>query len=384
MALDCQRVERHALAADISRVSYQDAGATTYCNLPEKEAQCLAAMYAPQAGLLEHEADAVAAQSSGHHRRDSNSATEETLRLQATHERNRNASAALVLLYRIAAAETGMDNLRKQLEEVRATLMDLSRLQRAGLDVPLSVPETEAQRVEMEHKLGELELTIDLLNEQFANLLGVELPPGHRFWPDIDLNVDPNMPVVAESQMRALAQRADLGALRVAASRGGVASMRTALSQAGAGLGLATTGCKLASLFHFRAQSDETAIREKQLVAAVADKERTVRNEVAQTVATMQARLNLIVLGEQRLESLRDHREEVRRKAELPTGTGEVRPMSVFDVRKATLAELVAQQDLFGDVIEWKIAVAKRKEAEGELAIECGYMRVFEYEACGN
>ena len=30
----------------------------------------------------------------------------------------------------------------------------------------------------MLHKLGELELTIDLLNEQVANLMGVELAPG--------------------------------------------------------------------------------------------------------------------------------------------------------------------------------------------------------------
>jgi len=129
VAFDCERVERRELMADISRVSFVAAAAKAYCNLPEKEAQCLAAMNAPQARLLEQEADAVAAQPSGHHRRDSSAATEETLRLQAAHERNRNASAALQILYRIAAAETGADNLRKQLEEVRATLVDLSRLE---------------------------------------------------------------------------------------------------------------------------------------------------------------------------------------------------------------------------------------------------------------
>src|SRR5262245_3891151 len=171
VAFDCQPVNRQALVADISRISYQAVGAKGYCNLPEKEAQCLAAMNAPQARLLEQEAEAVAAQPSGHHRRNSNGATAEALRLQAAHERNRNASAALQILYRIAAAETGADNLRKQLEEVRATLEDLLRLARAGLDVPLPMPETEAQRAEAEHKLGELELTIDQLNEQLAKLM---------------------------------------------------------------------------------------------------------------------------------------------------------------------------------------------------------------------
>jgi len=144
---------------------------------------------------------------------------------------------------------------------------------------------------------------------------------------------------------------------------------------------LMTGGCKLLSLLHFRAKGDEAAIRKEQLVGAVADKERTVRNEVAQAVGTVQARLNLIVLAEQRLESLREHREGVRRKAEV-AGAGESRPTSVFDVRKSTVAELVAEQDLFQDVIEWKVAVAKLKEAEGELAIECGYTDVFQYANC--
>src|SRR5262245_31834881 len=244
VAFDCERVERRELAADISRVSFQAVGANGYCNLPEKEAQCLAAMNSPQARLFDQEADAVETQSSGHHRRNSNGATAESLRLQAAHERNRNASAALQILYRIAAAESGADNLRKQLEEVRATLVDLSRLARVGLDLPLSLPETEAQRAEAEHKLGELELTIDQLNEQLANLMGVELAPGTRFWPDINLQVDPNVPALEEAQMMALAQRADLAALRVAAN-GGTETMRTAVSQAGAGLGLMTSGCKL-------------------------------------------------------------------------------------------------------------------------------------------
>jgi hypothetical protein len=379
IGFDCQRVERRELVAEISRVSFQAPGAHAYCNLLEKEAQCLAALNAPQARLLEQEADAVAAQPSGHHRRNSNGATEETLRLQAAHERNRNASAALQLLYRIAAAETGADNLRRQLEEMRATLVDLSRLQRAGLDVPLSMPETEAQRAEAEHKLGEVELTIDQLNEQLANLLGVDLAPGTRFWPDISLQVEPNVPAVDEAQMMALAQRADLAALRVAAG-GGAQTMRTALGVAGFSAAGPLAGAS-GLWMHLVAKHKEAAIREEQLAGAVADKERAVKHEAAQAVATVQARLNLIVLAEQRLESLREHREGVRRKADV-AGAGEARPVSVFDVRRATVAELMAEQDLFQDVMEWKVAVAKLKEAEGELAIECGYLDVFQHPNC--
>src|SRR5688572_17558632 len=61
IAFDCNAVERRPLVADVSQVSYPSAPPQRmYCNLPEKDAQCLAAMYAPHARLLEYEADALA------------------------------------------------------------------------------------------------------------------------------------------------------------------------------------------------------------------------------------------------------------------------------------------------------------------------------------
>src|SRR5437879_5854508 len=66
IAFDCQQVSRRPLVADISRVSFQAAQTPGYCNLPEREAQCLAALYAPNARLLEQEADAIESQPSGH------------------------------------------------------------------------------------------------------------------------------------------------------------------------------------------------------------------------------------------------------------------------------------------------------------------------------
>ena len=42
-------------------------------------------------------------------------------------------------------------------------------------------------------------------------------------------------------------------------------------------------------------------------------------------------------------------------------------------VRKARLDLLAVEQDLLHDVIAWKLAVVKLKEAQGLLAVECGY-----------
>lgn len=122
------------------------------------------------------------------------------------------------LLLRIAGTEHAADSLRQQLAEIKETLSDLKRLQIAGMELPLSGPQTEAQHFEVEHKLGELELTIDLLNEQLAMLLGQTLPPATRYWPDINLQVNPALPPADESQALAVVQRADLAALRVAAN----------------------------------------------------------------------------------------------------------------------------------------------------------------------
>src|SRR4051812_34236811 len=104
--LDCQSVERRALVVDLSLLSNrpQPPAMHPYCNLTERDAQCLAAMNAPNARLLEGEANAVAVQPAGHHGSGSNETTAEALRLQAVHERNRNASAAVQLLLHIAEA----------------------------------------------------------------------------------------------------------------------------------------------------------------------------------------------------------------------------------------------------------------------------------------
>src|SRR5688572_3626726 len=68
--LDCEAVERQALAPDVSAVSPRSGvqfEARSYCRLTEQEAQCLAAASAPLARLLEQEAEALEAQPKGLH-----------------------------------------------------------------------------------------------------------------------------------------------------------------------------------------------------------------------------------------------------------------------------------------------------------------------------
>ena len=183
-------------------------------------------------------------------------------------------------------------NLQERLEQVNQTLADVGRLQAAGLGSPVSQPEVQAQRLDLEHKRIEVELTIDQLNSQLANLLGQEPPPAAQFWPDIDLKVDPAVPAVADAQSLAVVQRADLAALAPGGRferPGDLDAMRSLLAQSHAGLGLAASGCPLIALVHVRARDDEASERQGQLLSAVADQERAARHDVAQAIAAIHA-----------------------------------------------------------------------------------------------
>ena len=92
------------------------------------------------------------------------------------------------------------------------------------------------------------------------------------------MQVDPDVPALEESQMTALAQRADLAALRVA-ERGGSRSVQTMLAMAG-GIAAGPLACALGLSLHPRAKQEQEAIREEQIQGAIADKERSIRHEV--------------------------------------------------------------------------------------------------------
>lgn len=366
VALDCQRVQRQDISPDVSAVSPRSSVAfdeRLYCNLLERDAQCLAATTAPLAKLLEQEADALACQPRGLHHNGSQ-CTERILYLQATHERNRNAAAALQLFLRLTEAEAGAANLRERLAEVGRLLADVERLQAAGIESTLSKSSVEAQQLELIHKQVDLEATIEDLNHQLINLLGVE-PLDSRLWPAADLKVDAAVPSVDDAQQLALQQRCDLAALRLAACCE-VEVMRTLLSQANGGLGLSLSSCQALAALHLLARQCEGDIRSNQLSAAADEQERTLANDVARAIATIEARLVQIGLSRRRLEALEAQHARLEKKREIEA-------TAAFEARKARLDVLAGEQDLLHDVIEWKLAVVRLRELQGELARGCGF-----------
>ncbi len=379
--LDCHVVTRGSLAPDLtaipprSNLLFND-DARTYCNLPEVKAQCLAATNAALARSLEQEAAALAAQPRGlHHKTDSTERNRAILHLQATHERNRAAASAMQLYLRLAEAEGGAANARLRALELNRLMTDIERLQAAGVQAAVSLTTTQSQNTELLHKQVELEVNIEQLNHQLVVLLGAEPPPDTRLWPDADLAVENDIPHTGEALEIALRQRTDLCAMRLAAGGDSLDMARAMLSQSGTGLGLTLGPCALIAALHPRAGKEEAAIRQQQMYEAIAEQERILAHDIAQAVATLEARVVQIGLSRHRVELLQQQHERMEKKKQIDPAAG-------FETRKAKLDLLAAEQDLLHDVIEWKLAVVRLKELQGELAIECGFLAALDCK-CG-
>lgn len=383
LILQCRPVARGEIAVGLANVPARDAFAFNdqlpYCAVSELDAQCLAATNASLARSLEQEAAAIGAQNKGGHHGPDVAAQQQILYLQATHERNRAAAHAMQLYLRLAEAEGGVHNARHRSLEVNQMVSDVQRLQAAGLQPPVSLSTVQAQQLELVHKQVDLEALIDQLNHQLVKLLGAEPPPFTRLWPEADLTVNPAIPPVAESQQIALAQRADLCALRVAASVNDPKNLdisRALLAQSGVGLGLAMNPCaSLLAVFHHKARREEAGIRQAQLASTLADQERQARHDVAEAISTLQARVVQIGLSRRRLELLENQHQRLEKSRPVEVGAG-------FEAHKARIDALAGQQDLLHDVVEWKLALLKLQEAQGALAIQCGFTAALQ--ACGH
>jgi hypothetical protein len=367
---DCQEVDRQPFVPDVSAVpAFIPGEKPTYCALPEQDVQCLAALHSSVANLLVHEADAVVEQPAGLHLCATNrNMLRELVLLAAIHQRNQDAAAALEIFLRLVEAESGIWNIEKQVEQVDATLADIQRFEDQGLLPPISKAEVASQRLDLQHRLVDLQPTIQGLNEQLARKLNVELPPGARFWPEAQLVVDSEIPAAEEAAMTALANRADLAAVRCAVQaepRDYAAAVQLLMQQVTGGLSNRVPSAKLAVL-QTHARQSEALVRGDQLDLMLYDRQRQAESETVQAVELLAARLKQIDLTRQRLALAQQRVQSLEQQQQLISG-------ATFNLRKARSEAVILEQSLLHDTIEWKLARIKLKQAQGLLAVECGY-----------
>jgi hypothetical protein len=336
---------------------------TRFCALDEREAQCGAASNSKLAKLLVVEADAISAQ---HHLCHAGSELAQSLlQLQANHERNKDAATALTLLLRLVEAEGGVHNLGQRMDEIDGMLGDIEQLERRGIASPVSRSEIEIQRLAAEHRLAEVRGNIDQLNYQLADALGVTREPGSHFWPEVNLVVDPTLPDAESAVAVGLSHRADLAALRCASQADGREAVAAAkLLLAPLGIGATDSGGCL-KILHLCSQAREADSRADQIAIARRHQERAVETEVRQAADLVVTRLSQIGLTQSRRETIAGQLATSRRRQEIA--------VSPFATRTLRLDALAADQELLHDVVEWKIAQVQLKQAQGLLAVECGW-----------
>ena len=106
-------------------------------------------------------------------------------------------------------------------------------------------------------------------------------------------------------------------------------------------------------------------MRRRQLCRLLAGQQRSAAEEIRQAAYAADVRLRQIAIVKEKLDLCEERLEDLRKRR----GTGGA---TAFDISAAKLEVIEAESSLTHQVIAWKIAHVKLKEAQGLLALECG------------
>ena len=380
------KVTRGEIVPTVSKASIvrQPVGATDlpasaqfdYHALTASECQCLAARNSALGRVL----DSKAADCQAHDCEDGGS--DPTPRVlgaamseAAREARNRAASDALELYYRLAESEARRDIIRRSLAEIGKLLADEETLRLGGTRTGTEFETLRAERAVQESAADDLELAIDRLNG--AIKLQLRLAPrgaDWRVWPADSWEVVDDRGNIPAAVALGLASRGDLRMLTLLTRQstpGSLAAAKLVLTSTNALLGAdcESPGHPLFVLIHALMgrdpNEDDYASIARQIDAFRDDRERTVAEEIRQAAVTVQVRLRQVAVAQDRLGGTEARvRDETEREAR---GIG-----SSTAVANARLKLLTAEANRVEAVMAWKIARVKLKEAQGLLADECG------------
>ncbi len=350
----------------------QPGSSSQYLSLRPEECQCRAAEYATIADLVDLERELAEARSNKSSKGTQRAAqvSVELLTLHAADHRNRAASAALELYYRLAEAEAGRDSLQESLDEVRRSIANVKQLKDRGLEVEADAGELQRQEMQLLDQLAQLRLSVDQLNGQLKLLLGMPVGDEPLIWPAADLTVVVE-PIDAETAIaHGLATRPDLAVLQTLLSNFDVEvlpSVRSTLQERDASLGSQAGGfAAMRSALRPASSDDELEVRRRQLLRVYEDRRRYATEEIRTAVATIHTRLRQVALVKETLTSHRQGLERLKQKRNI----GQATPSELATAR---LDVIRAKRELDHQVVAWKLAQVKLKEAQGLLAFECGY-----------
>ncbi len=369
------RKERGNLCIDLSAVdSYesvdkalgQPPAAEQYRVVKAEQVQCLAAANAPFAKLFAGESEA-AASDTGHHHSCSSSTMSTLMAYRTVDQRNKAAGMALELFYSLTEAEAGRDILERCVEEVDLASTDLDDLKKSGLKIPMDRTALQRQKLDWLDRQIQLQSAARQIQGQLRQICGLEEEESTLLWPEADLKVTIVPLDVKAAIEEGLENRADVGALQMldeSLSVDTLPAVRSGMQMLNVGLGASVAGRRL---FGGGAGSaEELQTRQSQLTQALEETERTARREIREAAENVESRLREIAVAKSRRQAWKQRLTDLKEKR---TADG----TTAFDVRTAKLEMLRAESEVLHRVIAWRIAQVKLRQAQGLLAVDCGY-----------
>jgi len=343
-----------------------------YRRLTAVDCQCLAAENSPMAVLLLMENQFVGRQ--GHQNRKSSMRAanihRRVLNLRSIDERNRTSGEALKTFYQLAEAEGKRDLVGRSIIEINKTIDNVSKIKDKGLEIDVDKGELERQRIDLVAKSVTVDMTIQQLNGKLRFLLHLDAVDTTPIWPDVDLT--PNtFPIEMESAIiEGLTSRPDLAALRLTRDtldEDTLPLARKSLRQIDMMFGMESQlPASLRRLIGRDDTTNEIRARRQQLSQVIYDRERAVVEEIRSAVLEIDAGVREIALAVEKINSLRSRREDLQKMR----GANLVTP---FDISSVNLDILHAESALLENVIKWKTALAKLRQTQGILPLECGF-----------
>jgi outer membrane protein TolC len=286
--------------------------------------------------------------------------------------RNVAAGTALELYYRLAELEAKSDLLRDGLAIARDALAELRKLKAQGLKVPPDFAQSQKQQLEFAADLTRAQLGIQQINGELGRLLDWhELGVFGFLWPhdNFDVTQAPDDPEAAVAL--GMAHRAQLTLIRAVRDDIDARTLPTMLlllRSYNGFLGMSRSE----SFISFMTGSisvgkhQEVDQRRRQMDDMLREQEYVVAQEIRQAIHTIAAKTRLVALAKEKIKIAQDKLKDLQDKQ----ASGIATPLEV-SAQRLVLGQ--AQGELIQEVMAWHTARAKLKQAQGMLAVECGY-----------
>lgn len=345
-------------------------------SLSPRQCQCFAARHSTLGNLLASERRSVesAARSSEHGLDASNKMQMEVLRQSALEARNRTASGALELYYKLVEAEATILIVDESLREMDRILVGLHELSEQELPQPLDASEFERRRIQLTDKRVQLESGIRQLNDELADLIGLQ-DSAHavRLWPESSWQVTAQPMDAKQAVQLGLTTRHELQAIEMvsesltaetlpAARRllGGIHGLMGVV-QSGSPGGLLALRRQLQQ----PASIQEVRDRQRQIELYHARRSEEIESEIRRNLEIIELRTRQVAVAEETRVSWQSHLKDLEQQREMMSGT------SFVDLSLARLKLLDAQSAEVSAVVAWRIAHVKLRQSQGLLIEEC-------------